>query len=117
MRLTSLLIATTLALSAPVASHAKDNLEPAVIMQTADTKVGLNGLVCDFCSIALNKTFKKNEAVAATHVDLDTKELSIVFKDGQSLDDETITKLVKKAGYSVTEITHKADLKVETKVE
>ena len=113
MRLISIMIAATLALSAPVASYAQDKLEPAVIMQTADAKVGLNGLVCDFCSIALNKTFKKNDAVAATHVDLDTKELSILFKEGQSLDDETITELVKKAGYSVTEISRKSETKEE----
>ncbi len=117
MRLTSLMLTATLVLSAPIASHAQDKLEPAIIMQTADAKVGLNGLVCDFCSIALNKTFKKNETVAATHVDLDTKELSILFKEGQALDDETITELVKKAGYSVTEISRKTVSKTNSKEE
>lgn len=106
------LIAASLVLTpiamAPV-SYAADKveMEPAQIVESADISVGLNGLVCDFCSIALNKTFKKNKNVAATYVDLDAKKLSVVLKDGKTLSDEEVTKMVKKAGYSVTEITRK----------
>lgn len=107
MILRTLCLTGALLFAAPVMVHAKGDMAPAVIVETADVQVGLNGLVCDFCSIALNKTFKKNKAVAATYVDLDTKILSVVFKEGHSLDDATLTKLVKKAGYSVTEITRK----------
>lgn len=81
--------------------------EIADIKTKASITVGLNGLVCDFCSIALNKTFKKNDAVAATYVDLDTKTISIVLKDGAVMDDDTVTKLVKKAGYNVASIERK----------
>ncbi|NHK28076.1 heavy-metal-associated domain-containing protein [Parvularcula flava] len=62
------------------------------------------GVVCDFCAKAMNKTFGKREEVAATYVDLDTKTLNLVFKPGQSLDDETIGKLVTKAGYKIAAI-------------
>ncbi|GGD14447.1 heavy-metal-associated domain-containing protein [Aquisalinus flavus] len=66
------------------------------------------GVVCDFCAKAMNKTFGKREEVAATYVDLDTKTLNLVFRPGQSLDDETIGELVKKAGYRIAAI-HRGD--------
>ncbi len=98
----------TLSLAAPAAFAGPTAEEAAQIKADANITVGLNGLVCDFCSIALNKTFKKHEAVAATFVDLDTKSLSIVLKEGANLTDPEVTKLVKKAGYSVTDIIRKA---------
>lgn len=78
------------------------------VMQKADIKVGLSGLVCDFCSIALNKMFKKRDEVSATHVDLDAKALFIVLKADAKLDDSAVTDLVEKAGYNVTGITRAA---------
>lgn len=106
----SLLIASALAsaaLAAPSA-HANPSAEEiATIKAKADITVKLNGLVCDFCSIALNKTFKKHKAVAATYVDLDTKSMSVVLKDGATLGDAEVTKLVKNAGYNVAGIERK----------
>jgi cation transport ATPase len=106
----ALTLTLILALAAPLTAHAKDKTSKrpaAEIVAQADVSVGLSGLVCDFCSIALNKTFKKKAEVAATHVDLDTKKLSVMFKAGANLDDAAIEKLVKKAGYNVTGITRK----------
>lgn len=59
------------------------------------------GAVCDFCAKAMNKTFGKREDVAAVYVDLDAKTLNLVMIPGASMDDETLRKLVKKAGYKV----------------
>lgn len=107
MNLKTLLAATMLA-TLPLSAHAGEaKPTPAEIVANADISVGLNGLVCDFCSIALNKTFKKQDTVIATHVDLDTKTLSVDLKDGASMDNDRIIKLVKKAGYSVTKIARK----------
>lgn len=106
----SLFIASALtaaALAAPTAYANPSAEEIANIKAKADITVGLNGLVCDFCSIALNKTFKKHEAVAATYVDLDTKSLSVVLKEGAALNDAEVTKLVEKAGYNVSGIERK----------
>jgi len=69
--------------------------------------VGLSGLVCDFCSIALNKTFKKRDEVRGTYVDLDTKILSIALREGAELGNEDIMELVKKAGYATIKIARK----------
>ena len=91
-----------------MAAEQPAKLEGPALAQIADVSVGLKGLVCDFCSIALNKTFKKNKSVAGTYVDLDTKTLSIVLRDGAKISDKEITKMVKKAGYNVTDITRKS---------
>lgn len=105
--LTSLTLAAMLSL-APAASFAKDKkMNGPEVVEVADISVGLSGLVCDFCSIALNKTFKKRDEVRGTYVDLDTKVLSIALSEGSNLDNDAIVKLVKKAGYSTTKIARK----------
>lgn len=100
----SLTLAAMLSL-APAASFAKDKkMNGPEVVEMADISVGLSGLVCDFCSIALNKTFKKRDEVRGTYVDLDTKILSIALSEGAELGNEDIVELVKKAGYSTTKI-------------
>lgn len=91
--------------AASVPTLADTEMSPQAIVEQADITVGLSGLVCDFCSLALNKTFSRSDAVAATYVDLDAKTLSIVFNDGGALTDAQITEMVKDAGYEVTGIT------------
>ncbi|WP_051279976.1 heavy-metal-associated domain-containing protein [Hellea balneolensis] len=105
--LITLITAATLSL-APTAGFAKDKkMNGPEVVEMADISVGLSGLVCDFCSIALNKTFKKRDEVRGTYVDLDTKLLSVALNEGETLANEEIVKLVKKAGYSTTKITRK----------
>ena len=105
--LSPLIIAAALSL-APAVSFAKDKkMTGPEVVEIADISVGLSGLVCDFCSIALNKTFKKRDEVRGTYVDLDTKILSVSLNDGARLANEDIIKLVKKAGYTTTKISRK----------
>lgn len=66
--------------------------------------VDVNGLVCDFCARTLEKVFGQQEAVDGIKVNLDTKKVTIHFKEGQSLNDETITTLITDSGYNVKEI-------------
>jgi copper chaperone CopZ len=72
--------------------------------QAETIKVTVNGLVCSFCATGIEKTFRKQEAVEEVKVDLDQKLVLIQTKEQSVLDDETVTKLVKDAGYSVTDI-------------
>jgi len=93
--LTSVTLAVMLSL-APAASFAKDKkMNGPEVVEMADISVGLSGLVCDFCSIALNKTFKKRDEVRGTYVDLDSKILSIALSEGAELGNEDIVELVK----------------------
>ena len=79
-------------------------IEAALAAGGSPAVVDVLGVVCDFCATAMNKTFGKRAEVAAVYVDLDNKTLNLVFAPGETLDDETITKLVKKAGYRISSI-------------
>lgn len=80
-------------------------LENAETIQ-GDAHVSVNGLVCDFCARALEKVFGKQDAVNDIDVNLDSKIITIDFKDGQRLDDETIKQLIQDSGYNVESIHH-----------
>lgn len=90
----------------------KETPAKSVVNPAATTGPGavvkINGLICDFCVQALTKTFKKQAAVRAIAVDLNAKELRLGFKPGMSLDDATIGKLIKDAGYNVVAIKRRA---------
>ena len=66
--------------------------------------VKLRGLVCDFCAQALEKVFRKRKEVSALSIDLKAKLLILHLKKGHNLSDESISKLIKDAGYNVVQI-------------
>lgn len=68
------------------------------------TNVKVNGLVCDFCARALEKVFSQHEEVAGINVDLNNGNVTVAFKSGQTLDDETLKSLITDAGYNVVRI-------------
>ncbi len=76
-------------------THAEIPLSPG------DVHIRVNGLVCDFCARALEKVFGKEETVKAIDVNLDTKIITVNFNEGQTLSDETLTKLITDSGYNV----------------
>ena len=66
----------------------------------------VNGLVCDFCARALEKTIGKNDAVKSIKVDLKEKIITINFNENKKIEDSVIKQLIADAGYSVREITN-----------
>lgn len=81
----------------------------AIPVHAEVVKVGVNGMVCDFCARAIEKVFTRHEAVQAVDVNLDDKLITVDVKDGQSLDDEAITKMVNDSGYALVDITREAE--------
>jgi copper chaperone CopZ len=69
-----------------------------------EVNVKVNGMVCAFCTNTLEKSFKSKGEVDKVHVDLDKKNIHIVFKESQDLSDEEIKKVVTDAGYTVVEV-------------
>ncbi len=67
-------------------------------------RVGIKGMVCNFCAQGLKKVFSKEKAIARIAVSLDAKELQFTLNEGASLSDETIVERVKDAGYEVDHI-------------
>jgi mercuric ion binding protein len=71
----------------------------------ADTiKATVNGMVCGFCATGIEKTFKGQPEVKAVNVDLQNKLVTIQTKEGQTIDDTKLKKLIGNAGYSVVHI-------------
>ena len=69
---------------------------------SADTiKATVNGMVCGFCATGIEKTFRAQPEVKTVDVDLENKLVTIHTKQGQTLDDAKIKKLLGNAGYSV----------------
>lgn len=71
---------------------------------SADAIAGVNGMTCNYCVESIKETLGTQEAVAATEVDLDSAQVTITFKPGQTLDDAAIRQLITEAGYELTSI-------------
>jgi mercuric ion binding protein len=72
---------------------------------SADTiRATVNGMVCGFCATGIEKTFRAQPEVKAVDVDLDNKLVTIQTKQGQTIDDTKIKKLLSNSGYSVVKI-------------
>lgn len=71
----------------------------------ADTiKASVNGMVCGFCATGIEKTFKAQLEVQTVNVDLAKKLVTIRTKEGKTIDDAKLKKLIGNAGYSVVAI-------------
>jgi copper chaperone CopZ len=69
-----------------------------------EANVKVNGMVCSFCTSKLEKSFKAKEQVSQVHVDLDNKNVHLVFKDQKDLSNDEIKKIITEAGYNVVNI-------------
>lgn len=65
--------------------------------------VTVNGLVCSFCAVAIEKTFKKKNV---ENIDVNLSERYVRFELDKSnqLSDLEITKIINDAGYDVVEV-------------
>jgi len=64
----------------------------------------VNGLVCDFCAQAIQKVFSREAAVASVNVNLGGGVVEIEMKNGQTMDDAAITRLIRNSGYAIVKI-------------
>ena len=72
-------------------------------------KIGVEGMVCDFCAQSIEKVFLKQAGVEKVDVNLDigkvTVKMADVFQDNEDgISDERIKQLFLDAGYDVSEI-------------
>ena len=78
------------------------SLTSAVSAETIRTTI--NGMVCGFCATAIEKTFKRQPQVKTVDVDLKSRLVTVTTKEGQTLDDAKVKKLMTNTGYSVVNI-------------
>jgi cation transport ATPase len=67
-------------------------------------KATVNGMVCGFCATGIEKTFKAQSEVKTVTVDLQKRLVTVATKEGQTIDDAKLRKLINNAGYSVVSI-------------
>jgi cation transport ATPase len=67
-------------------------------------KATVNGMVCGFCATGIEKTFKAQREVKTVNVNLQNKLVTIQTKEGETIDDAKLKKLIGNAGYSVVSI-------------
>ena len=70
--------------------------------QTITAKV--NGMVCAFCAQGIEKKARALPQAQDVYVNLKKKIVAVQIKDGATLEEKTLTELVKDAGYDVAEI-------------
>jgi len=69
-----------------------------------DIVAHVEGMVCDFCARGLEKTFGKINEVEAVAVSLEQGTVTIDMKEGYTIPDATITKLIQDNGVTTTKI-------------
>ncbi len=108
LTLLSLLIITPAQAAAP-AKEVLENDVPAEIVKelSPDIVVKVDGMVCDFCAQSLKKVFSKQDSVENIGVDLDKGEVIVDLKEGKTLSDEEIEKVITFSGYDTKKITRK----------
>jgi mercuric ion binding protein len=77
-------------------------LSGAAYAETIKAKV--NGMVCAFCATGIEKSFTALPEVDHVKVDLEQKLVTINTKQGQTLDDAHVEKVITDAGYTITGI-------------
>jgi copper chaperone CopZ len=70
----------------------------------APVQVKVKGMVCAFCAQGLDKKFRAQPAVEDVKVSLGDKLIKLTLKEGQTLDDAAIRKIVQDAGYNIESI-------------
>ena len=66
----------------------------------------VNGLVCEFCARALEKTIGNQDEVESIKVDLREKVVIVKLFDGKRLDESKLISLINDAGYDVEKIRY-----------
>lgn len=68
-------------------------------IQQNEITVSVKGMVCAFCAQGIEKKFLSQKEVEKVQVSLENKFVKLKFKEGQSLSKQTISNLLKDAGY------------------
>ncbi len=66
--------------------------------------IDVNGLVCEFCAVTIEKSFNKKTDISKVKVDLDAKKVFLTLKENSKLTDKEITNIIVNNGYNVVQI-------------
>ena len=71
---------------------------------TPSYKVTMNGMVCSFCAQGIEKKMKALSKTKDIYFDLKNRLVVVEVKDGLTLSQDVIRKIIKDAGYEVKSI-------------
>jgi copper chaperone CopZ len=71
---------------------------------TPSYKVTVNGMVCSFCAQGIEKKMKALNEIKDVYVGLKNRLVVVEVKDGLTLSQDVINKIIKDAGYEVKSI-------------
>jgi mercuric ion binding protein len=74
------------------------------IFATPSYKVTVNGMVCSFCAQGIEKKMKALNETKDVYVGLKNRLVVVEVKDGLTLSQDSIKKIIKDAGYEVKSI-------------
>ena len=75
-----------------------------VAFATQTIKANVNGMVCAFCAQGIEKKMRALSQTKDVYVNLKQRLVAVEVKDGQSLSNDKVKDIIKKAGYDVTSI-------------
>ncbi|MBL6785559.1 MAG: heavy-metal-associated domain-containing protein [Rickettsiales bacterium] len=71
--------------------------------------IDVNGLVCEFCAVTIEKGFEKKTEIQEVTVDLEAGKVFLTFTEGNNLTDAEITDIIVNNGYNVAKINRNLD--------
>lgn len=71
---------------------------------TRTARIGVDGMVCAFCAQGIEKKLKARAEVERIFVSLEHRIVAVGFRDGRTLSDDELGRLITDAGYRVTGI-------------
>ncbi len=86
---------------------------------TRTIRAEVNGMVCAFCAVGIEKRLKALDATKAVYINLERKVVAVELKDGKTLTTAQVVHEIKEAGYDVRKIAESeqslADIKAAAK--
>lgn len=83
-------------------------LAPGIVL-AEKVKVEVEGMVCSFCAHGISAKLRDHDAVEKFTVSLTHSTVTIEIKDGHTLDDKEITRIIEDSGFKVNEIKRGED--------
>ena len=73
-------------------------------LSASEINIKVNGLVCEFCAITLEKNFKKLPQIEKVEINLEQKNITLNVSNNQDISNQEITEIIINNGYAVAEI-------------
>lgn len=80
-------------------------IAPPALADARTARIGVDGMVCAFCAQGIEKKLRARAEVERIFVSLENRIVAVGFRDGRTMSDEALGRLIADAGYRITGIT------------